>query len=182
MANFHIRHLVWLTIAAGLVFAAMRAIGVPASAAIAAMFALGTPLVAFLVACIPDHWEYARRIRVGVGISLVVLFFNTAFATAFGGWQGAVTTVIGLTFLWGMQWALLAIVYAAWKSGMQAAAEAERSIGYRVSTEPVASVSSPPTDSPTPASPLAEPTPTRASAEPTPTPPTAGDTELECRS
>lgn len=131
MAHFHIRHLVWLTVAAGLLFAAMRAIGVPASAAIAAVFALGTPLVAFLTACIPDDWRYGRRVRVGVGISLVVLFLNTAFATAFGGWQAAVTTVIGLTFLWGGQWALLAVVYAAWKSGMQAAADAERAISYR---------------------------------------------------
>ena len=128
MSQFSIRHLLAITLVSGLAFATARWIGLDATLRLAVLAIVATPTLAFVVGCLPAKLSLRRRIQINVAIALAVFSVLFLAAALVAGAEGVVALIFSVGIFWGGQWLFWAVIYSAWKSGIESAKIAEESL------------------------------------------------------
>lgn len=128
MPQFTIRHILAVTLALGALLALLRFLGPQGSLVLGSLTFMATPTIAFLAACFPDNCAMKKRAMIAAGISVFSLISMGTVQIVLNDPHLLPVLLLGTLCVWGGQWTFLAVLYAAWKSGMNTARLAEDSL------------------------------------------------------
>lgn len=128
MPQFSIRSLFSLTVGSCLLFAFCNLIGMERSIALTVIALFTTPAFAFVGACWQADYTKQQRVGIALSISLVAILSLIVVLLLTNSAKAIPLALIGVGVVWTGQWLGLAALYSTWKSGIEAAQEAEASL------------------------------------------------------